>query len=325
MWYKPLNGYALSGSTVQCRWVNYPLGPSTAWGHRSLPAPATNSYYMTQLLARTNPSRPVVDLPVAIYELRELPGLIKDSMHFLREGWKSLSRKEKANQYLAYQYGWRPLVKDLSRLLDFHDHFHKRSEMIHAIFEGGGVKRRRTLQEDMSLGPTDTVTISSVTGSSTINVRRQTLTRRRIWATTRWVPDSTKLPPKGNREISQLARNSVLGLHIEAATVWEALPWSWLVDWFTTSGDYLNANRNAVPAVHLHGCVMTHTESYRLTSRPKGIDSCTETAPGAECLEYLSTKVRRVQNNPSISAYFPFLSRTQVSILGALSVQRIRR
>lgn len=283
-------------------------------GHYPLSTPPSNGAIMASLLAKTNPSRPIVDLPVFISELRELPELVQFTGKTLL--------KRGAGAYLSYEFGWKPLIGDLMSLLDFQSHFDKRAEELSNIFQKGGVKRRRDLWDETRVSSQSTIVLSSING--TLRTRRAFIGRRRIWATCRWVPDPNRLPPRTSKDMRRLARKAVLGLQLEPATLWQAMPWSWMIDWFSSAGDFFEANRNCVPAMHLQGCVMTMRETYRTDIREPGIDSFTGQVSGGSGTQYVVTKQRRVQNNPTIDAYFPFLNRRQVSILGALSVVRGR-
>jgi hypothetical protein len=313
--YEPLNGTSLDvfTGTESVTYNNYtPSLLDIAHEHIPMGSPPSNGALMSELLAKTNPSRPVVDLPVFFWELRELPSLVKTTGENLL--------KRSAGSYLSYEFGWKPLIGDLVGLMKFQDHFHKRETEISSILLQGGVKRRRSLRDDTFFEEDNRILLDTV--GTTLRVNRTRLTRRRIWATTRWVPDSTRMPPKTVREIQSLARKAVLGLAVEPATLWQAMPWSWMIDWFSSAGDYLEAHRNTVPAIHQKGCVMTQTETYTNFFRGEGLDAGWPRVLGGSGSQYYVTKRRRVQVNPTIAAYFPFLSRRQVSILGALSVTR---
>lgn len=329
-WARPMNGTSANGT----KYKNYPIGmvgDSHYFPHNSIASPPSDGALMAKLLSMTNPSRPVVDLPVGIAELREIPKLIKESGEWvtrLHNTWKRrrpvASLEQNSADYLAYTFGWRPLIRDLRNSLLFTTHFHKREVELRNIFEGGGISRRRQLWEADVTGPiTRPVLISQV--GNIIRVQYQIVTRRRVWGTVRWLPDPSKSPPVTDLEYLQLARKCVLGLHADPAALWQALPWSWLVDWFTSAGDYFEAQRNTVPAYATKGCIMQHTESYRLCTRPKGIDGIGYNLTDGEHLGYRTTKVRRVGVSPQLTISLPFLSARQVSILGALSVIKNKR
>lgn len=263
----------------------------------------------TSLYARSNPSRPVVDLPVFIAELRELPELVK----FAAE--KGIVRKV-AGGNLSYQFGIRPLVSDLKSLLDFNGHFDKRSQEIHRLYEKNGLRRRIKLWSGSinSTSPSDV--ISGAHGSKLITAKVFKQTKVEIWGTIRWRP--TSLPPTTERKYAELARRAVLGLTIDFNTAWQLLPWSWLVDWFSSSGDYLIANRNLVPAKAQDACVMTRSETVWAFTR----NTDNMNWSGGNAIARLTTKQRQVNVVPTLVADLPFLHARRLSILGSLAVLR---
>nr|UJQ85050.1 MAG: putative maturation protein [Leviviridae sp.] len=310
----PLNGTALNpNGSPQTRFDNLIPTPFTRIVSHpaTFPTAPSSSLVMTKVLSLTNPSRPVVDLPVFFKELKELPDLV-------RLAGKTLLKRG-AGAYLTYEFGWKPLIGDLRKLVNFSDHFSKRERVIRSIFEGGGVKRRVDFSDHTV---TSQRLLFEYSLGTSINAMEYTVSRRRIWGTTRWVPDSTRMPPRTDSEYRSLARRAVLGLDITPATLWEAMPWSWLADWFGSMGDYLGAHRNTVPAGHQNGNVMTQTDTYKTIVREPGLDVHSNTVKGGDMQRHRVSKLRVVQNNPTIAAFLPFLDKRQVSILGALSVLR---
>jgi hypothetical protein len=263
----------------------------------------------TLLYAKSNPSRPVVDLPVFIAELRELPQIVK----FAAE--KGIHRKT-AGGILSYQFGISPLVGDLKKLLDFNAHFSKRSDEIHRLHSRSGLKRRvklwdgsvsSTLKAQVIAGP-------YLARNVYADIFRQT--KREIWGTIRWLP--TSLPPTSESKYAALARRAVLGLTVDFNTAWQLMPWSWLIDWFSSSGDYIIANRNLVGAKAQNACVMTRDETVWAFTRSPSLMAW----EGGDAIVRYTTKRRQVNVVPSLVADLPFLDGRKLSILGSLAVLR---
>jgi len=278
-----------------------------------LPLPnAPNSRVLaTEALARSNPSRPVVDTPVFLAEMRELPDLF-------RIAGKTLLKKG-ANAYLSWNYGWKPLLSDLSNYLDFQAQVAKREDELKRLYSNGGLKRRVTLDKAFVHKIDPNFWIQSqgaiVTGTAS------TTSKREIWATCRWLPDIGSVP---NTDMTrhQLARNLVFGLQKPGLkTAWDALPWSWLIDWGTTVGDFLAANRNSVGAHHVGNInVMTRTVTRTEFSRTGG----PAWLSGGNGFAEIETKSRAVETGPSLETNLTFLSNWQMSILGAIGISRMR-
>lgn len=295
----------------------------------------------TAALARTNPSRPEVSLPVTIAELKDLPGMVRDmGRDIIRH--KAIKRNyhnKVGNWYMAGIYGLAPMLSDASKLFDLQSKISKRSDELHRLYSNQGLKRRITLTEGSVKSAKSTVTVESTIG--TIYCRHQSVTEWKQWATVRWLPTSLPRPSdKDDPRYRKLARNVLLGLGqdfgrvnwrnakarndfwSDAADAWELLPWSWAIDWFSNVGDYLAAHRNTIPAQSSRLNIMkTTTTSATYTRLPS---SSKWTSGGGATLKRQT--LERVQGvAPSVSADFQFLTGTQMSIVGALVLQRLRR
>ncbi|UJQ85848.1 MAG: putative maturation protein [Shiltuvirus faecivicinum] len=285
----------------------YPIGVET-WKeppHLTLADPGVN-VHATKLLALTNPSRPVVDLPVALLELRDLPRLFK-----IESG--NLARKA-AGGNLSYQFGWKPFISDLRKLLDFQNTVAKVERRLRSLYSKGGIHARRDLWTGNGTGTSNDVIVFSLSGELW-KAKLERLTVRDVWGTVRWTP--TSLPPTTDDGFRKLARKVAFGLAITPATLYQAMPWRWLIDWFSNLGDFLEAHRNTVPAVPTHICVMTRTRTYRWQTITSGRPSW---AAGGDAYYTRTTKRRDPVTSVLPQAYLPFLGIRQVSILGSLAI-----
>jgi hypothetical protein len=83
---------------------------------------------MLDLVAGTNPSRPVTNIPIWIQNLVELPKMVKQLGDLLNKPALLANPKGAASSYLGYSFGWAPLVDDLLKLLDVQSYVIKRSQ-----------------------------------------------------------------------------------------------------------------------------------------------------------------------------------------------------
>lgn len=116
--------------------------------------------------------------------------------------------------------------------------------------------------------------------------------------------------------MSVLIHRSLYGLTVDASTLWEALPWSWMIDWASSVGDYFKANRNIVPATLMGVHIMRHT---------KTVHECDAHISGTTTMEGIRVVKETKTRNPSFvapAAHFPFLSGNQMGILASLAVTR---
>jgi len=269
---------------------------------------------VTQAIARTNPSRPLFNLPAWIGELKDLPGLFKiagDTL--LRKG---------ANAFLSYQFGWRPLISDMNKALNFSSQFRSRAEEWRRLHSSGGLKRRINLGIQTVQSDPQNVVIHSSNGL--VVAKKRSITTSKTWATLRWRPDEGNLPPTTKADSERYAR-ALLGAGVSGFTqaAWQLMPWSWMIDWFGNIGDYLQATDNTIGAssgvVNVMTTTITNTEFTVLQDQTDswilgGDGSCT-----------LKTITRAQGSGPTITATLPNLSARQLSILGALGIQRVPR
>lgn len=300
--------YQTTGSITGRRWVNWMLdrcrNPADAmFGHLSVPDQPSDALLAADLIARTNPSRPVVDLPVAIFELREIPDLLRE------EGNKIVRGLAAGN--LAYQFGIRPLISDLMNLLNFSDEVAKRQRELEKL-ASGGLRRKRDLWSGSSTGgPFDIIAQSG--DKIIVHFDSYKATQRRVWGFIVWTPDNPKLM-KGDARA--LARKAVLGLTVDFSTAWNAIPWSWLVDWCSNVGDILIAKRNIVGASH--GAIQLMTQTT--TSTRAQLTTYAQFVTPGSWIE--TSKQRRTVSHVPVDVQLPILNARQLSILGSIGVTR---
>jgi len=274
-------------------------------GHLDIPDDQSSAGWATVGAARTNPSRPSVDVPVNILELGDIARTLRTA------STNVLGRVGAAN--LSYQYGIRPIASDLAKLTQFSDLVDSRVRELSRFVRQQGLRR----------------TVPVFAGSNTES-REQWLQTdgvaiRGVWDVTtlmtvkvhaRWLPGSGFESMSAPSEMRALARRAVLGLTLDNSTLWEAMPWSWLVDWCTTTGDWFKSQRNIVPATLSDVSVMRHTKTTYSCTPPTSPDwSLTP-------LKVVREDKSRVTSFVAPVAHFPFLNGNQMGILTSLAVTR---
>lgn len=285
-----------------------------------LPDAPSNGEVATMVMAATNPSRPVVDLPIAVAELKDLPELIRDSgERFIRNarrqrpGRATAARAAGAN--LKYQFGIAPLASDLAKLTTFQSFVSKRVDRLKKLRDRG---LRSTIQiGSYSNEKREYVSLNSfgVGWGEEIHFT----TTQKVWGHIRWFPDGNHQMPSTDEEMRRLAINATLGLTFDASTAWNLIPWSWLVDWFSNVGDYFSAHRNIVPASCSPVQVMRETKVSNYGPSKLYWDGQLNTG-----VHYKRHMKSRRLSNATLSARLPFLSARQLSILGSLAVLKRR-
>jgi hypothetical protein len=273
----------------------------------------SNASATSKLGARTSPHRTGVSLPVNFVELRDLPLLV-------RLAGNSLLKKA-ASGNLAYQFGWKPILRDLKDLMAFQGNVAKRYSELDQLRSSGGLRRKRTLHKSSnsySLGSYNRSPIGSV-----VYTKEFVQESVEQWGTIRYIPGSLLKDPR--TDLDRLARKLFLGLHTQqiASNAWEVLPWSWLIDWFSNIGDILEAGNGSI-AYSNRSSIMTHRKAVRTVQ-------VTSVAPGLSVnrnettITYETKKRLPGASYPSFNNGFLNLSGSQASILGSLSVLKLGR
>lgn len=125
-----------------------------------------------------------------------------------------------------------------------------------------------------------------------------------------------------NRYIKKIRQQLLLhGLRINPTHIWAAIPWSWLIDWFTNIGDIIaradEAWNDSMVARNLY--VMKRTEIKVVQTHWLNTYSGPLTFKAER---NVVTKLRRLADSPFGFVLGGALSQHQLSILGALGMGR---
>jgi hypothetical protein len=188
--------------------------------------------------------------------LKQLAGMKEEIAHF-----RALSRRQKAkssvrgapkglaSKYLETEFGWKPLVSDLTKAAKA---ISDADRILEDLRRNSGKRMRRryvfptesstTLYKSDNTQPWPGVVPYGVqqTGGRVINWRKT----KRTWFSGEFVytyPSEKRLLP-----LNVVAgANKILGVKLDAEVLWNLTPWSWLTDWFANTGDVV-ANISAI-------------------------------------------------------------------------------
>jgi hypothetical protein len=275
-------------------------------------------------------------LAQAILELKDIPRMLESSdlSKVLRDRTKSVAQKA-GNQFLNYQFGWVPLLSDIRDLLKNAHDAQKRMDQL-ARDNGKWVRRRGSVYQNTSSTATvSTGAFSSPTMVSPLywgGVKSETQHRtqtswQRYWFSARfkyWIEPN----PIGRLDKFLQAEhlNAILyGTDLSPSLVYELIPWSWLVDWFSSSGDAIanyfedSADNLVADYAYVMGNTMS-VDDYVVTG--KTINGVTYTTRQSYLLE---TKTRIAAYPYGFFAIEPALTLRQTGILGALGLMKHRK
>jgi len=210
------------------------------------------------------PAQPSFELGLNILELKDTPGMLKqatsviiDRMRKKRQAkGKTLETLSRTGEwYLAIEFGWLPI---LSAYLDFIEVQRKEQKLFDQIVRDAGrwVKRSRVLpdaQEDVALQSATTYgffnlapyLVSQAWGDS----GRGSITTTTSIKSKTWCEGKFRyfLPP-GPRTVGWKKNilRRMYGLRVTPTLAYNLMPWSWLADYFTDLGQFMNAVSNGV-------------------------------------------------------------------------------
>lgn len=235
--------------------------------------------YRDVLLSRTLPMARSFGLFRSLAELRDLNRLadLSEIPRKLKE--RIFTAKDLAGSHLAVEFGIKPLVSDVQRMLSLPDTIARR---VNYLLERNGkpttFRRKIFLEEDIS-GFTPTWSTSGTSDSMWTKVRTTSSQRRSIEL--RCSANYTVEFPK--LEVPTLRKNisrKLWGLEPTLVDLYNLTPWSWLIDWFTGLGNYLqaiediNSDPNLVNDAWISyiskcnvSCAVTQELTYRYTDR----------------------------------------------------------
>lgn len=258
---------------------------SSAWPSAAPSSNLTLGGLGTTAIARCLPTNPVADVSVFVGEtLREgIPDVI--GRQLLKD--KISAGRKAGGEYLNFEFGWKPLVSDISKF----SHAVIKTDKVLADYKRGSGKRIRrqyhfpteVIETKTSLG---SVPPTPALVSYMYDQAFGTLTRIDRVQRDRWFSGAfTYYLDLGKDLESKLARHAaeakkLLGIRMTPDALYNVTPWSWAVDWVSNLGDVVH-NVSAFQQdglVMQYGYMMEHTiasseyvlEGYRYRDLPPG-------------------------------------------------------
>nr|UJQ85618.1 MAG: hypothetical protein 1 [Leviviridae sp.] len=271
---------------------------------------------------RMKPTQPDFSGLNALYELKDIPEM-------LRQRFRGL--KDIPNYWLALKFGWEPLLRDVRNFVNLQRNAQDRLQQL--LRDNGRPVRRRITMQNREVNNVSTAgsgygavypTLVTQFYAKTPVFLDRVVTTDRVWASGTykyWLPSG---PRDINWTRGMVAR--IFGLQPSPSVVYNAIPWTWLVDWFTGLGDVIE-NTEAGVADRLAASNFYIMREYRETATREATMwfkrvSGEEVSFTSSCV-VTRKSCERARGNPfGLAAPNP-LSGMQLSILGALGLSRI--
>jgi hypothetical protein len=278
--------------------------------------------------ANINPNSPVIDYPVSFLELLELPRLLRDAGNIAIKAKKysvypKLSAKNIAKVNVIAQFGILPIIRDVLTLLTFAKAVNNREKYLSNLSRRETSVSRRLGQDEIQLTKVVQgiwpLVLDADLERNRINMSGKIT--REYWYSAR-VQLDTELTPREIRSAAFDAVHGLSGPSLDAA--WQLLPWSWLIDYFSTIGDILAANRGGIPWSYKALNLMCHS-TFDISSQIPMPYPSTLTVQGDESHTVSHVKWRRQGSLVLFPVLkIPYLSLAQYSILSSLITIKVR-
>ncbi|UJQ85474.1 MAG: putative maturation protein [Frobavirus nemorishabitans] len=213
----------------------------TAMAHLPLPTMPTAAQDALKVLAFSNPNRGSgADL---IQDVMEGYSLLPSSIY--KAGKSVFERGADAN--LWWQFGMKPLIDDLKALLEHQQRLEQRLREFNSLFQKGGLRRRINLGSHSASDGKVRVALQS--NYVSWQADREITTTATRWGVVRWTPVGWTMLDISRKEMIGRVRRLLYGGDLSPESLWNKMPWTWLVGWFSTVGLWLKANKNNFPVI----------------------------------------------------------------------------
>lgn len=279
--------------------------------------------------ARYKPGKAVANTGQFLAELHQLPTIpvLSAFKAIARTNFRKLGAYKKlGGEYLNVEFGWKPFLTDLRDMYNLTHTMDRRLAQLKRdngkrIRRKGKVSNNTTVEviqseEITPFFPILTSEYYSSPGSRTVTVS----TTDSSWFSAGfryWSPDV------GSLRWTNRAKRALWGINPSPSLLWEVLPWSWLIDWFSNTGDVLsNMSENAAEnlAADYAFIMRTQQKTYEVMES----QSFPQKPYSLECVTLLdyTLKERSVANPYGFGLTFDSLSDRQMLILAALGISR---
>jgi hypothetical protein len=248
--------------------------------------------------------------------------------------WKerTLRAKNAGSEYLNVEFGWKPVVDEITNMRDTVSNSGKILEQYRAD-KGKSIRRRYSFPDEVSRStevlsnvayPINSVGFSmeSVTSSPGQWIKTTTTTRSR-WFSGAFIYGVPSQYFGGGILDTVAEADRLYGLSLTPDVVWNLTPWSWATDWFLNTGDVLSTLSDFISQglVMKYGYFMEHVRSEVTYSIVGATILGRSAAPPPSRL--VSESKTRLKSNPfGFGITYDGLSSSQGAILAALGLSR---
>jgi hypothetical protein len=232
--------------------------------------------------------------------------------------------------YLQWKFNVWPMINDIAKAYKSLNSVDKQLKKLLADADKP-IHRRYVKRITENLGAGTTVVENSGNSNNFYyagGTRYERITQVGISQFSATIEYSYKLPSMTSQELRVAALADYFGLNLNPSIIWNAIPWSFVVDWTLGVSQWLNqfAIRNVRPIVYIRRfCAVAHAERSILTYLTPNWTSIHEGGP-ALCSQVTEKAFRRIANYPDLysSITSSGVDPTEFTLAAALAGSRFR-
>ena len=185
--------------------VNKTAAPNVGW-HNVAEDKQKYYYnlYIPKLLARTSPVRPVVSVPVMVFELVEAVTLLKLDL----STWYGFF----GSAHLQNVFGWQPLLSDIQKLSKITESIESRIREYNSLIGSHGLARTKVQLYRAGVRDYNGPYGIDTTGNASLYAYAHNVHNMKVWGSVRWFPEEPGEIPIIPLEQFNLAVRQVLDL-----------------------------------------------------------------------------------------------------------------
>jgi hypothetical protein len=170
-----------------------------------------------------------------IAELKDLPMMLRNTVELLRTPSTVLDFKGAGNQYLNYKFGWDSTVSAVKQMLLLPQ---KIADHVNYLIERRGLATnyKSSMKGISSMDSTPGFFYNLVSGES---LKSFGVVTRREWSLRCALNLTTHFPTIEVPKLRHELLDAAWGSSLTPGDIYNLVPWTWLVDWFSGIGDYV--------------------------------------------------------------------------------------
>lgn len=325
-------------------------GSDTVSNYLSVGVPALTGYD-SRAWDELKPRVSKASLAQFIYELRDLPRQLETTANLMHNAWRSfgggyssvvMHPRSVADNFLNHEFGWAPFIGDIATFIDV---YQKSSDYIRDLVRQNDtwIKKSKVLLRETTqtrllrrltsgtmpstgdfriAGCCNDMVVDGITTKGYFDITEVKETK--VWAKGTFKYYRPEFDPNAAGFDSQWTNASRLatlyGLRINPTLLYKITPWSWLVDWFSQFGKFIQRQDDFISDGIVSKCLYV----MRSTERKVVKTSFINFASGPRAFTWQrkhAMRQRKVADSPyGFDLTFSNLSVRQWAILGAIGI-----